>query len=104
MDISLGCGKGDPVVGLRIVLGNPLSVGIHEPEVILRPCLTLFRRSVIPTHRFMVILWYPLPRVVQHTEIVLRAYVAVFGQILQLLRSLVIFPMLIGPVCTSIFD
>src|SRR5215472_12482028 len=104
MDISLGCGKSDPIVALRIVLRDPLPVGIHEPEVILRPCLTLFSGSVIPTHRLMAILWDPLPRVIQHTEIVLRTYVAVFGQIPQLLRSLAIIALLIRFVCAPIFD
>lgn len=50
--------EGPPGVGGDEVLGNTFTVGVHDPQVVLRNLIALFGRFAIPLHRLGVVLGY----------------------------------------------
>ena len=57
--VALRCSNAEPSVRGYSIFCDPLAVGVHEPEIVLRVGIALPGGEAIPSHRLSVILRDP---------------------------------------------
>ena len=75
---------------LHVILYEAASLGVHDPEVVLRVRVPLFSRQSVPTHRFGVVLRHACAGAVLEPDVVLRLGVALLSP--RTLRNAPLYP------------